>query len=165
MIYMYWSGNTATVYSNKLCVISNTKPVTRVKVVPGNEVALQHQLLACDILIDMPPQIQRKFIPRQCRSSKIIKCVAIIRTYSGHMCALRKLKWLLLPRKSGQSSRHDCVGQQRRYVVQLSSSNGDVRICGYSHSPKHERLATAHGKYMTLPSALPDVWYTMPATK
>ena len=27
------------------------------KVIPGEEVALQHQLLVCDMMIDMPPQI------------------------------------------------------------------------------------------------------------
>ena len=30
--------------------------------IPGEEVALQHQLLVCDMMIDMPPT--RKFIPR-----------------------------------------------------------------------------------------------------
>ena len=32
--------------------------------IPGEEVALQHQLLVCDMMIDMPPQIKRKFTPR-----------------------------------------------------------------------------------------------------
>ena len=32
-------------------------------VIPGEEVALQHQLLVCDMMIDMPPQIKRKFTP------------------------------------------------------------------------------------------------------
>ena len=31
---------------------------------PGEEVALQHQLLVCDMMIDMLPQIKRKFTPR-----------------------------------------------------------------------------------------------------
>ena len=34
-----------------------------VKVIPGEEVALQHQLLVCDMMIDMPPQIKHKFTP------------------------------------------------------------------------------------------------------
>ena len=34
-----------------------------VKVIPGEEVALQHQLLVCDTIIDMPPQIKCKFTP------------------------------------------------------------------------------------------------------
>ena len=32
--------------------------------IPGDEIALQHQLLVCDMMIDMPPQIKRKFTPR-----------------------------------------------------------------------------------------------------
>ena len=32
--------------------------------IPGEEVALQHQLLVCDMMIDKPPQIKRKFTPR-----------------------------------------------------------------------------------------------------
>ena len=35
-----------------------------VKVIPGKEVALQHQLLVCDMMIDMPPKIKRQFTPR-----------------------------------------------------------------------------------------------------
>ena len=40
------------------------KLVMDVKVIPGEEVALQHQLLVCDMMIDMPPQIKHKFTPR-----------------------------------------------------------------------------------------------------
>ena len=29
----------------------------------GEEVALQHQLLVCDMMIDMPPQIKCRFTP------------------------------------------------------------------------------------------------------
>ena len=31
--------------------------------IPEEEVAPQHQLLVCDMMIDMPPQILRKFTP------------------------------------------------------------------------------------------------------
>ena len=40
------------------------KLVTDVKVIPGEEVALQHQLLVCDMRLDVPPQPKRKFTPR-----------------------------------------------------------------------------------------------------
>ena len=40
------------------------KLVTDVKVIPGEEVALQHQLLVCDMRIDVPPKSKRKFTPR-----------------------------------------------------------------------------------------------------
>ena len=39
------------------------KLVTDVKVIPGEEVALQHQLLVCDMRIDVPPKSKRKFTP------------------------------------------------------------------------------------------------------
>ena len=37
------------------------KLVTDAKVIPGQEVALQHQLLVCDTRIDVPPKSKRKF--------------------------------------------------------------------------------------------------------
>ena len=40
------------------------KLVTDVKVVPGEEVAVQHQLLVCDMRIDVPPKSKGKFTPR-----------------------------------------------------------------------------------------------------
>ena len=40
------------------------KLVTDVKVIPGEEVALQHQLLVCDMMIDVPPKSRREFTPR-----------------------------------------------------------------------------------------------------
>ena len=39
------------------------KLVTDVKVIPGKEVALQHQLLVCDMRIDVPPKSKCKFTP------------------------------------------------------------------------------------------------------
>ena len=38
--------------------------MTDVKVIPGKEVALQHQLLVCDMRLDVPPKPKRKFMPR-----------------------------------------------------------------------------------------------------
>ena len=39
------------------------KLVTDVKVIHGEEVALQHQLLVCDMRIVVPPKCKLKFIP------------------------------------------------------------------------------------------------------
>ena len=39
------------------------KLVTDVNVIPGEEVALQHQLLVCDMRIDVQQKSKRKFIP------------------------------------------------------------------------------------------------------
>ena len=60
----YRSGNTATQIDFMLFRKSLRKLVMDVKVIPGEEVALQHQLLVCHMMIDMPPQIKRKFTPR-----------------------------------------------------------------------------------------------------
>ena len=59
----YWSGNTAPQIDFVLFQKSLPKLVMDVKVIPGEEVALQHQLLVWDKMIDMPPQIKRKFTP------------------------------------------------------------------------------------------------------
>ena len=40
------------------------KLVTDVKVIPGEEVELQHQLLVCDMRLDVPPKPKRKLTPR-----------------------------------------------------------------------------------------------------
>ena len=39
------------------------KLVTNVKVIPGEEVALQHQFLVCDMRTDVPPKSKHKFTP------------------------------------------------------------------------------------------------------
>ena len=60
----YRSGNTAAKIDFMLFRKSLRKLVMDVKVIPGGEVALQHQLLVCDMMIDIPPQIKCKFTPR-----------------------------------------------------------------------------------------------------
>ena len=72
--------------------------------IPGEEVALQHQLLVCDIMIDMPPQIKR---------------------------GIRK----------------------------MMPSQPSAKLS------KHGMLANAQEHHITLPSASPDVWCAMHATK
>ena len=106
----YRSGNTATQIDFMLFRKSLRKLASDVKAIPGEEVALQHQLLVCDMMIDMPPQIKRKFTPdvQKCGSSEILKHVADSRKSSRHMCPLWKLKRLLLLRKSGRNSRQVC---------------------------------------------------------
>ena len=60
----YKSGNIATQIDFILFRRSMGKLVTDVKEIPSEEVALQHQLLVCDIRIDVPPKSKRKFTPR-----------------------------------------------------------------------------------------------------
>ena len=61
-LIMYMSGNAAT----QIYFIPRAmrKLVPDVKVIPGEEVALQHQLLVCDMRLDVPPKTKRKFTPR-----------------------------------------------------------------------------------------------------
>ena len=60
----YKSGNIATQIDFILFCRTMHRLVTDVKVITGEEVALQHQLLVCDMRIDVPPKSKRKFTPR-----------------------------------------------------------------------------------------------------
>ena len=60
----YKSGNIATQIDFILFRRTICKLDTDVKVIPGKEVALQHQLPICDMRIDEPPQSKHKFTPR-----------------------------------------------------------------------------------------------------
>ena len=60
----YKSGNIATQIDLILFRRTMRKLVTDAKVIPGEEVALQLQLLVCDMRIDVPPKSKRKFTPR-----------------------------------------------------------------------------------------------------
>ena len=58
------SGNIAMQIDFILFHRTMHKLVTYVKVITGEEVALQHQLLVCDMRIDVPPKSKHKFTPR-----------------------------------------------------------------------------------------------------
>ena len=89
-LIIYRSGNTATQIDLVLFRKSLRKLVMDVKVIPVEVVALQHQLLVCDMMIDMPPQIKRKFTP----SPKVWKlrypqkCSRFQEVYKAHMPAV-----------------------------------------------------------------------------
>ena len=59
----YKSGNIATQIDFILFRRTMSKLVTDVKVIPGEEVALPHQLFVCDMRIDVPPKSKSKFTP------------------------------------------------------------------------------------------------------
>ena len=85
----YRSGNTATQIDFVLYQKSMPKLVMDVKEIPGEEVALQNQLLVCNMMIDILPQIKCKYTPRvKCGNPEILKCVADSRKSSMHMCPL-----------------------------------------------------------------------------
>ena len=59
----YKSGKVATQIDFIFIHRTMRQLVTDVKVIPGEEVALQHQLLVCDMRIGVPPKSKRKFTP------------------------------------------------------------------------------------------------------
>ena len=143
-----------------------------VKVVPGEEVALQHQLLVCDMMIDMPPQIKCKFTPRP----KVWKlrdpqtCNRFQEVFNAHVPVVEteaattteeiwaKLKTGLLKTTEvvcGTTKPH----QWRPETWWMMPSQPSAKLS------KHGWLANAHEHHITLPSSSPDVWCTMHATK
>ena len=59
----YKSGNIAMQIDFILFRRTMRKLVTDVKMIPGEGVALQHQLLVCGMRIDVPPKSKRNFTP------------------------------------------------------------------------------------------------------
>ena len=66
----YKSGNAATQIDFILFPRAMRKLVTDVKVIPGEEVALQHQLLVCDMKFDVPSKPKRKFMPQSMEADR-----------------------------------------------------------------------------------------------
>ena len=62
-LIVYKSGNIAMQIDFILFRRTMRRFVTDVKVIPGEKVALQHQLLVCDMRIDVPPKSKHKFTP------------------------------------------------------------------------------------------------------
>ena len=60
----YQSGNAATQIDFILYRRSLLKQVSNVKVILGEEIALQHRLLVGDFRVSIPPQPKCKFVPR-----------------------------------------------------------------------------------------------------
>ena len=80
-----------------------------VKTIPGEEVALQHQLLVCD-MIDMPPQIKRKFTPgpKVWKLKYPRRCSCFQEVFKAHVPAVETEEATTILRKSGQNSRQVC---------------------------------------------------------
>ena len=81
----YKSGNAATQIDFILFPRAMHKFVTDVKVIPGEEVALQHQLLVCDMKFDVPPKPKRKFTPKSMEADKTLKGEITSRKFSSCM--------------------------------------------------------------------------------
>ena len=122
-------GNTATQTDFILFRRTMRKLVTDVKVIPCEEVALQHQLLVCDMRTDVPPKSKRKFFLRL----KVWKLKEDSQT-SNHFQEVSNLHVstcagaadAATEKLSGTSSRLDCSRQLRRCVAQLGPTVGVV---------------------------------------
>lgn len=60
----YQSGGASTQIDYILLRSGFRKQVVDVKVIPFEECAMQHHLLVCDFKVDIPPQRNKKFVPR-----------------------------------------------------------------------------------------------------
>ena len=144
--------------------------------IPGEEVALQHQLLVCDMMIDMPPQIKRKFTPRP----KVWKlrdpqtCSRFQEVFKAHVPAVEteaattteeiwaKLKTGLL--KTTEEVCGTTKPHRWRHETWWWNKEVDDAITAKRQAFKAWKAGNAHEHHITLSSASPDVWCTMHAT-
>ena len=171
----YRSSNTVTQIDFMLFRKSLRKLVMDVKVIPGEEVALQHQLLVCDMMIDMPPQIKCKFTPRP----KVWKlrdpqtCSRFQEVFKAHVPAVETEAattteeiWAKLKTGLLKTTEEVCdTTKPHRWRRETWWWNKEVDDAITAKLSKHGRLANAHEHHITLPSASPDVWCTMHAAK
>ena len=173
----YKSGNAATQIDFILFPRAMRKLVTDVKVIPGEEVALQHQLLVCDMKFDVPPKPKRKFTPRL----KVWKLIDPQRrnhfqeVFKLHVSASAGVPdaatediWNNLKTAFSKQLRR-CVAQQGP-TVGVVRPGGGMNIWERSLLPsgklsRHGRLVKALEHHTMQPNALPDVQCIMLAKK
>ena len=129
------------------------------------------------MMIDMPPKIKRKFTPRP----KVLKlrdpqtCSRFQEVFKAHVPAVEteaattneeiwaKLKTGLL--KTTEEVCGTTKPHRWRRETWWWNKEVDVPSQPSAKLSKHGSLANAHEHHKTLPSASPDVWCTMHATK
>ena len=149
------------------------KLVTDVKVIPGEEVALQHQLLVCNMRIDLPPKSKSKFTPRlkvwklkDPQTNSHFQEVFNLHVSTSAGVVMGPL------RISGATSRLDCSRQLRRCVAQLGHTIGVVKPGGGMNTLRRPllpsgklsrpgRLVKALGHHTMQPNEMPDMQCTM----
>ena len=165
----YKSGNTAKQIHFILFRRTMRKLVTDVKVIPGEEVDLQHQLLVCDIRINVPPKSKRMFTARL----KIWKLKDSLTSY--HFQEVFNLY------VSASASVADAATEDIRNNIKTGLLKTTEDICGTTrptvgvgkprsgtstwNSPllpsvklsRHERLIKPIGHHTMQPNALPDM--------
>ncbi|XP_048751738.2 craniofacial development protein 2-like [Ostrea edulis] len=143
----YKSGNTATHIDFILFRKTMHRHVTD-EVLPGEEVALQHQLLVCDIRSAMPSKTKRKFSPHL----KVWKlkdpetCSRFQEVFSEHMLASESDANSIT--EEVWASSKQVYRRQLRCVAQHGHINGDVKPGGGAmrlkgqlwQKDKHSRL-------------------------
>ena len=167
------SGNIAMQIDFILFRRTMRKLVTDVKVIPGEEVALQHQLLVCDMRIDVPPKSKRKFTSRlkvwklkdPQTSNHFQEVFSLdVSTSAGVADGATENIW--------NKSRLHCSRQLRRYVAQLGHTVGVVKPGGGMNTWKRPllpsgqlskpgRLVKALGHHTMQPNEMPDMQCTM----
>ena len=146
------------------------KLVTDVKVIPGEEITLHHQLLVCDMRIDVPPKSKLKFIPcLKVGSLKTIMSNYFQEVFNSHVSASAGV--VMVPLRISGTTRLAC-SRQLRCVAQLGPITGIVKpCCGMSmwkrpllprgKISRPGRLVKALGHHTMQPNAFPDVLCTM----
>ena len=145
--------------------------------IPGEEVALQHQLLVCHMMFDMPPKIKHKYTPRpkvwKLRDPQM--CSHFQEVFKAHVHVVEteaattmQETWVKL--KSGllKTTEEVCgTTKPHRWRHETWWWNKEVvnAITAKPQAFKAWRLANAYKHHITLPSASPDVWCTRHATK
>ena len=173
----YNSGNAATQIDFILFPRAVRKLVTDVKVIPGEEVALQHQFFVCDMKFDVPQKPKRKFTPRL----KVWKLTDAQRrnhfqeVFKLHVSASAGVPdaatediWNNLKKAFSRQLRR-CVAQQGP-TVGFMRPGGGMNMWERSLLPsgklsRHGRLVKALEHHTMQPNTLPDVQCIMLAKK
>ena len=165
----YKSGNIATQINFILFRRTMGKLVTDVKVIPGEEVALQHQLLVCDMRIDVSPKPKRKFTPRL----KVWKLKdPQMNNHFQEVFNLHVSTSASVADGPLRISSLDCSRQLRMCVAQLGPTTGVVKPGGGMNTWKRPllpsgkllrpgRLVKALGHHTMQPNEMPDMQCTM----
>ena len=173
----YKSGNAATQIDFILFPRAMRKLVTDVKVIPGEEVALQHQLLVCDMKFDVPPKPKRKFTlrlkvwkltdpQRRNHFQEVFKLH--VSASAGVPNAATEDIWNNL--KTGLLKTTEEVCGTTRPNVGVVRPGGGMNMWERSLLPsgklsRHGRLVKALEHHTSKPNALPDVQCIMLAMK
>ena len=145
--------------------------------IPGDEIALQHQLLVCDMMIDMPPQIKRIFTPRPkvwklrdpqtcSRFQEVIK--AHVPAVETEAATTTEEIWVKLKIGLLKTTEKWCgTTKPHRWRCEIS---GRIRKWMMPSQPsakpsKHGRLTKAQEHHTTLLTASADVWCIMHVKK